>query len=152
LGTVPAATSDQRLVSPAFSLPVNELPLTLSFWHRWTFDNPSVCNDGAILEVSKNNGTTWTQISASNLLTNAYNGTIRVGVFNPLAGKSAWCGASDWVWTVADLGDYAGQTVLFRFRLGSGSTGSAEGWYLDDVKVQSCAAAVSLIYLPWLSR
>ena len=152
LSSVPAAISDQRLVSPAFSLPVNELPLTLSFWHRWTFDNPSVCNDGAVLEVSKNNGTTWTQISASNLLTNAYNGMIRVGVFNPLAGKSAWCGASDWVWTVADLGDYAGQTVLFRFRLGSGSTGSAEGWYLDDVKVQGCAAAESLIYLPWLSR
>jgi len=152
---VPAVIADQRLVSPAFALPANDLPLSLSFWHRWTFDNPTVCNDGAILEVSTNNGVSWVQVSASKLLTNAYSGTVRSGVFNPLAGKSAWCGTSDWVWTVADLSEYAGQTVLFRFRLGSGNSGSAEGWYLDDVKLQSCVAEPveeSLIYLPWLSR
>lgn len=154
-GAVPSAIADQRLVSPAFTLPAGELPLSLSFWHRWTFDSPSSCNDGGILEVSTNGGSTWIQLGASKLLTNPYNGTVKIGVYNPLAGKSAWCGASDWVWTVADLGDYAGQTVLVRFRLGSGNTGSAEGWYLDDVKLQSCFSEPSeeaFIYLPWLSR
>ncbi len=105
--------------------------------------------------MSTNGGSSWLQLSASKLLTNPYTGTVKSGVFNPLAGKSAWCGVSDWVWTVADLGDYAGQTVLLRFRLGSGNSGSAEGWYLDDVKVQSCVAEPveeTLIYLPWLSR
>lgn len=152
---VPTAIADQRLVSPAITLPVNELPLSLAFWHRWTFDSPSVCNDGAILEVSTNGGSSWTQLGSAKLLTNPYTGTVRSGVFNPLAGKSAWCGVSDWVWTVADLGEYAGQTILVRFRLGSGSSGSAEGWYLDDVKVQSCLAEPveeTFIYLPWLSR
>ena len=154
-GSVPAAIADQRLVSPSFALPAADLPLSLSFWHRWTFDSPSGCNDGGILEVSTNGGSSWLQLSASKLLTNPYTGTVKSGVFNPLAGKSAWCGVSDWVWTVADLGNYAGQTVLLRFRLGSGNSGSAEGWYLDDVKVQSCVAEpveATLIYLPWLSR
>jgi hypothetical protein len=155
LGAVPSVIADQRLVSPAFTLPTVDLPLSLSFWHRWTFDSPSSCNDGGILEVSTNGGSSWIQLGASKLLTNPYNGTVKSGVFNPLAGKSAWCGVSDWVWTVADLGDYAGQTVLLRFRLGSGNSGSAEGWYLDDVKLQSCFAEPVeqyLINLPWLSR
>ena len=39
---------------------------------------------------------------------------------------------------VADLDAYAGQTARFRFRLGSDSSVSREGWYIDDVKVQSC--------------
>jgi len=154
-GAVPSVIADQRLVSPGFDLPAADLPLSLSFWHRWTFDSSSACNDGGILEVSTNGGTTWSQLSSSKLLTNPYNGTVRSGVYNPLAGKSAWCGVSDWVWTVADLGDYAGQTVSLRFRLGSGNSGSAEGWYLDDVKLQSCVAEPieeTLIYLPWLSR
>jgi hypothetical protein len=116
---VPTAIADQRLVSPAITLPVNELPLSLAFWHRWTFDSPSVCNDGAILEVSTNGGSSWTQLGSAKLLTNPYTGTVRSGVFNPLAGKSAWCGVSDWVWTVADLGEYAGQTILVRFRSGA---------------------------------
>ena len=39
---------------------------------------------------------------------------------------------------MVNLDAYAGQTARFRFRLGSDSSVSREGWYLDDVKVQSC--------------
>ncbi|MFZ3070579.1 MAG: C25 family cysteine peptidase [Anaerolineaceae bacterium] len=153
LGTAPAVIADQRLVSPTFSLPSDELPLSLAFWHRWTFDSPNVCNDGGVLEISTNGGASWSAVSASKLLTNPYTGTVKTGVFNPLAGKSAWCGVSDWVWTVVDLEDYQGEDVLFRFRLGTGNTGSAEGWYLDDVRVQSCVQdPLHKIYIPILTR
>ncbi len=57
-------------------------------------------------------------------------------MFKPLAGKVAWCGSVDWTWSVVDLDVYAGQTVQFRFRLGTGNT-VPRGWYLDDVRVQS---------------
>jgi hypothetical protein len=40
--------------------------------------------------------------------------------------------------SVVDLDAYAGQTARFRFRLGTDSSVEREGWYLDDVYVQSC--------------
>jgi hypothetical protein len=42
---------------------------------------------------------------------------------------------------VASLNSYAGQSVNLRFRLGSDTSESREGWYVDDVVVQSCRAA-----------
>ena len=141
LASVPDDQSDQRLISPVFTVPDTTEPVSLIFWHRWTFDSPTSCNDGAILEASIDGGTTWNQVAKSYLLTNAYNGSIKSGVFNPLAGRQAWCyGTDEWVRTVVQLSPYKGQTVQFRFRLGTGLSGPAEGWYLDDVLMQTCVA------------
>jgi len=151
LAAVPETQSDQRLISPAFSVPNITEPVSLIFWHRWTFDSASACNDGAILEASIDGGTTWNQVSKPYLLTNAYNGTIKGGEYNPLAGRQAWCFSTDeWVRTVVQLSPYKGKTVQFRFRLGTGISGAAEGWYIDDVSLQSCVA-IPLpfsVYLP----
>ena len=151
LAAVPETQSDQRLISPAFSVPNITEPVSLIFWHRWTFDSASACNDGAILEASIDGGTTWNQVSKSYMLTNAYNGTIKGGEYNPLAGRQAWCfGTDEWVRTVVQLSPYKGKTVQFRFRLGTGISGAAEGWYIDDVSLQSCVA-IPLpfsVYLP----
>jgi hypothetical protein len=87
------------------------------------------------------------------LLTNPYTGVIRSGVFNPLASRQAWCGVADWSWTVVDLAAYAGKNVTFRFRMGSGNAGAAEGWYVDDVRVQSCIQpAPQQLFLPLLMK
>jgi hypothetical protein len=43
-----------------------------------------------------------------------------------------------WKKAVVDIDAYAGQTARFRFRLGSDTSVSREGWYVDDVLVQSC--------------
>ena len=151
LAAVPETQSDQRLISPAFSVPNITEPVSLIFWHRWTFDSASACNDGAILEASIDGGTTWNQVSKSYMLTNAYNGTIKGGEYNPLAGRQAWCfGTDEWVRTVVQLSPYKGKTVQFRFRLGTGISGASEGWYIDDVSIQSCVA-IPLpfsVYLP----
>ena len=151
LASVPATLSDQRLISPVFSVPNTSEPVSLIFWHRWTFDSLSACNDGAILEGTIDGGTSWQQIKDPYLLTNAYNGTVKTGVFNPIGGKDAWCyGTDEWVRTVVDLSQYKGETVQFRFRLGSGLTGAAEGWYIDDVMLQTCVAVAqpNQVYLP----
>ena len=103
------------------------------------FDSPIACNDGAILEASIDGGATWNQVAKSYLLTNAYNGSVKTGEYNPLAGRQAWCfGTDEWVRTVVQLSPYKGKTVRFRFRLGTGNTGAAEGWYIDDVLLQTC--------------
>ncbi|MCB1641770.1 MAG: immune inhibitor A, partial [Xanthomonadales bacterium] len=57
---------------------------------------------------------------------------------NPLAGLLAWCNLQDWTKSVVDIDAFAGQTAQFRFRLGSDGSVGQEGWYIDDVKVQSC--------------
>ncbi|MDD4043324.1 MAG: C25 family cysteine peptidase [Anaerolineaceae bacterium] len=142
VAVVPEAQTDQRFESPAFAVPQTIEPVSMIFWHRWTFDSPKDCNDGAILEVTLDGGTTWNQVGKPYLLTNPYNGIVKTGAYNPLVGKQAWCqNENEWVRTVVDLNPFKGKTVQFRFRLGTGTLGAAEGWYIDDVSFQTCVEA-----------
>jgi hypothetical protein len=137
-----ASVSDQRLQSPPISLPADESPLSFAFWNRYAFESNSTCYDGGILEITTNGGTTWTQVPNSAMLTQPYNGTISGSYSNPLGGLQAWCHSIPWTRAIVDLNAYAGETVQLRFRLGTDtSVMSATGWYVDDVKVQSCQAA-----------
>jgi hypothetical protein len=136
----PTVVSDQRLVSPAIALPAGPGPLSLRFW-QWRAIEPesgSSCYDGGILEVSTNGGGSYTQITSA-IVADPYTGPVDSGFSNPLAGLDAWCGAQDWRQTVVDVGAFAGTSAQFRFRLGSDTLVGMEGWYLDDVAVQSCA-------------
>ncbi len=139
----PAAVSDQRLVSPAVALPTGQNPLLLSFWNYQAMESrPGGCYDGGILEVSTDGGSLWTQVDNSSLLTDPYDGLVSASFSNPLANLNAWCGdPQDWLNSVADVSAYAGQTAEFRFRLGSDTSVGREGWYIDDVAVQSCQPA-----------
>lgn len=156
LGTIPATVSDQRLISPEFKVPQTTEPVSLIFWHYWTFDSDKDCNDGAILEATLDGGKTWNQVAKPYLLTNPYNGVVKTGSYNPLVGKNAWCGRTqDWVRTVVDLKPFMGKTVQFRFRLGSSNAGAAEGWYIDDVNFQTCVLDDTPefeVYLPYIDR
>ncbi len=132
--------SDQILTSPPVAIPSGQQPVSLSFWNHQTLeDRTSGCYDGGILEISTDNGVNFTQIDTSNMLTDPYDGPVDDGYSNPLANLDAWCGdPQDWLNSVVDLADYEGETAIFRFRLGTDSLVSREGWYIDDVKVQSC--------------
>lgn len=138
-----ASLSDQRLVSPAITLPTGQDPLALIFWGDQTIeDSGGGCYDGGILEISTDGGATFTQMTGASLLTDPYDGAVNTGFQNPLGGLNAWCGDPQaYLRSVVDLTSYAGQTVQFRFRLGTDSTVGRvpDGWYIDDVSVQSCA-------------
>ena len=138
--------SDQRLTSPLISLPVNQGPLNLQFWNRQGIeDRPDGCFDGGILEVSIDNGITFTQVTNDKLLTDPYDGTLASG--NPLFTVDAWCGdPQDWLNSIVNIDEYAGQSVVLRFRLGTNANTGGEGWYIDDVKVQACMPIIDLIY------
>jgi hypothetical protein len=145
LGVDVVSVSDQRLVSPPIVLPAGG-GLTLQFWNDQTFeDNPPGCYDGAILEVTTDAGTTWTQVPNAALQTDPYNGAVSGSFSNPLAGLSAWCGDPQaWLNSIVDLTAWAGSTVQFRFRIGTDTTAGRvpHGWYLDDVKVQACVTGI----------
>ncbi len=135
--------SDQRLISPAVSLPAASETVLLSFWNWQHLESRAAggCWDGGLLEISTDGGTNWTQVNTPALLTRAYDGLIQSGYQNPLAGSQGWCGdPRDWERYAVDLSGWAGQTVQFRFRLGTDSTVSRPGWYIDDFRVTSCVA------------
>jgi hypothetical protein len=137
--TDPASTSDQRLVSPAIVLPSGQDPVVLEFWNSQSMEsNGTACWDGGIVEITTNGGTTWTQIPGVSMLTDPYNGPFSGG--NPLGTVDAWCGDPQaYLNSIVDVTSWAGQTVNFRFRLGSDSSvGRTDGWNLDDILVQSC--------------
>jgi Fungalysin metallopeptidase (M36)/Fungalysin/Thermolysin Propeptide Motif len=149
-GVDPPTLSDQRLVSPAIALP-SETPLTLQFQNYQAFETPNAdgrCWDAGILEVSTNGGTTWSQVPAGAMLTDPYDNVLwnNTPGNNPIStdygATNAWCDElQPFTASVVDVGAWAGQTVRFRWRLGSDSAAGNEGWYVDDVKVQSCVDA-----------
>ncbi len=136
----PNSISDQRLVSPPFDLPTGQSPLSLQFFHYRDLEEngASACYDAGILEVSTSAGGSWSQVPSTDLLTDPYDGPVNSQFSNPLSGMNGWCNLRSWRRSIVDIDDYAGQTVQFRFRLGSDSGVGAEGWYIDDVRVQSC--------------
>ncbi len=130
--------SEQYLQSPAIVLPTGESPLTLQFWNWQEIeDRASGCFDGGLLEISVDGGP-WTPVTTG-LITDPYDGLISSSFGNPRGGDQAWCGdPQDWIKSVVELDAYAGSTVEFRFILATDSSVGREGWYLDDVFVQSC--------------
>jgi hypothetical protein len=132
--------SDQYLVSPEIFLPPGLEPLYLEFWNYQELESDGgTCWDGSIAEVSTDGGTNWEQIPNTALLTDPYDGYVSFNFDNPLGSLEAWCGnPQDWLNSIVTLDGYAGESVKFRFRLGTDYSISKEGWYIDDVKVQGC--------------
>ncbi len=140
LGVNVGTISDQLLTSPPIQIPSGELPISMSFWNQQILeDSTSACWDGGLLEISTDGGVSFAAVTNDKMLTDPYDGLISSQYSNPAGGLEGWCGdPQDWLNSVVDFNDYAGQEVIFRFRLGTDSSVSHEGWYIDDVKVQSC--------------
>jgi Secretion system C-terminal sorting domain/Immune inhibitor A peptidase M6 len=117
---------------------------TLSFQHLHNAESPW---DGGVVEISTNNGTTWSDLG--NFFTsNGYTTTLNSST-NPLSGRRAFSGNSvTFKLSVIDLSSFKGQTVKIRFRFGSdNSTGTTTGWYIDDIKLNSEAAVFNTAQL-----
>ena len=143
----PATVSDQRLVSPPIALPAGQDPVVLEFWNWQHMETRTGgCYDGGILEVSTDGGANWTQVPGADLLTDPYDGPVSTCCSNPLAGLDAWCGNNPqpYLGSRVDVSAWAGQTVQFRFRLGSDTSANRPGWYVDDVSVWSCPQLFTL--------
>ncbi len=125
------AISDTSLVTPP--LAVGTDPLTITFKHRYSFEFDSAgFYDGGVVEISKNNGASWTDIGT------AYDHTLSTGGGNPLEARPAYSAISP-TWPAfrtqtLSLGTaYAGQTILVRFRIGSDIFSGAYGWDLENI-------------------
>ncbi|RKZ15109.1 hypothetical protein DRQ53_09910, partial [bacterium] len=135
-----SGSGSDALLSPTIDLPA--LPeLRLAFEHWYNFDDcggdTSFEPDGGIVEVSTDDGISWTQIFPLA----GYPYVLDDICGNPLAGLDAYShdggvGAA-FIPAVFDLSEFGGNTVVLRFHAGwdCGNCDSNEGWYVDDVTV-----------------
>jgi uncharacterized repeat protein (TIGR01451 family) len=125
----------------------------LKFRQKYDLESGSgtTAYDGAVLEISLDGGTTFNDILASggSFVTGGYTRTVSTCCSNPLAGRQAWSGNSS-TYQDADVllpASTSGQNVQLRWRVGSDSTVSKTGYWLDDVQLvsslPSCATSPS---------
>jgi len=138
---------DQVLITgSALDLPAGR-PATLLFWHRV---DTEAGYDGGVLEYSVDGGAGWHDMLAGDggliadnpgrFVQGGYTRTLKTGYQNPLEGRSAWSGGSSaWTLVEVDLADMAGRAVRLRWRLGCDTYVAAEGWWLDDVRLEYAA-------------
>ncbi len=122
--------SDQKIeTTNSFVVPAS-MPL-LSFQG---YINSESGWDGGVVEISNNNGSTWTDLSAA-MIAGGYNGSLGTST-SALSGRAAFTGNSNgFVKTIINLSSYSNQSVKLRFRFASDASVAATGWYIDDVKL-----------------
>lgn len=136
-----AAPSDTALVSPAFDVGAAG-SFTVTFAHRYRFESDNgVHYDGAVVEVSSDDGVTW--VDASTLATPGYGGDIgdpTGAATNSLAGRRGYVAESaGWPARTTETLDFgtalAGKRVKIRFRVATDDAAGAPGWEIDDIHV-----------------
>jgi len=122
-----------NLYTPQYLLAENS---QLQFMHNY------ICEygyDGGNVAISTNNGNSWSLIYP----TTNYNGNS----LNGLSGDQGWTGNSGgWQTATFNLSQYAGQTVIFRFRFGSDGSTSGSGWFIDDFKISGVDLKTGYLY------
>ncbi len=131
-GVRPDGPDEQSLISP--SMHVGTGPLTISFSHRFSFESGGW--DGGVIEISADNGASWTDIG-----TGAYNGATNASTSAPIgAGHPAFVNRMvNWpsfANVTLNLGTaYAGKDIRIRFRVGADESTGAPGWDIDNISV-----------------
>jgi len=130
----PATVNLSSLTSPAVT--IQSAAAKIKFKNRFqTEDN----FDGMVLEYSTNNGTTWTDVitGGGTFVSGGYTGTLNTGFMNPLPGRMAWEGNSNgYIDTEVTLpASLNGQSVRFRWLMGSDNGVAGVGVWVDDVQV-----------------
>jgi len=137
---------EQIITSPV--LQVGSGPLTISFSHRFAFENGGW--DGGVVELSNNGGATWVDIVPSatyNGLTNAVT-SAPIGA-NRRAFVNRMTGWPNYATVNLNLGTtYAGQNVQIRFRVGADESTGAPGWELDDITINGLVGTPFTALMP----
>jgi len=138
LGIASPSVTDMALVSPPLTLGSTP-PFSFTFSHRYVFENNSPnFFDGGVVEISQDNGATWTDITAipGATLSPAYPHVVAVGP-NALSGRPAFTGVSAGypalqLETATLPSTMAGASIQVRFRIGTDTFGGTSGWMIDN--------------------
>jgi hypothetical protein len=128
----PATISDTQLLSPSIPVKADGSPARVSFRNNFDLQDGF---DGGVLEISFDDGLTFQDILATGgtFASGGYNETISTCCGNLLAGRQAWTGNSGgFISTTVNL-PYSSLPTILRWRIGSDSSVSGEGWPIDSV-------------------
>jgi hypothetical protein len=118
------------LTTPSMALPVAD-GAELRFWQWYAIEDSY---DGGNIKIAVDGG-------AFNLVTPTPNyNDPTITAFNDTPG---FTGTAGWHEVVVDLTPYAGQSVAIRWTLGSDSSITERGWYLDDVAITAWGGEVA---------
>lgn len=142
-----------RLQSPLITIPnIQEGTFEMAFNHYVATERNW---DGGNIKYSVDGGN-WIILPASAFLSNPYNtviNTIAQTNDNPMQGQVAFSGTdggsltSTWGQSVIDLsslGVVANSTIQFRFDMGTDGCNGDDGWYIDEIVIYNCDAALSI--------
>ena len=137
------------LISPVITIPAGSSgAYTMAFDHYISLE---AGYDGGNIRYRINNGA-WDVIPAAAFMANGYNSVLKTsaqGSANPLQGQPGFSGADGGKVTgtwgqsrinLSSLNLQAGQTIQFSWNLGTDKCGGWDGWYIDDVRVYTCAS------------
>lgn len=137
------AVKDDRLIAGPFTLGGGTT--TLSFDHHFGFESGW---DGGVIEVSTD-GASWQDVTVAGgvFVAGGYSGSLySYNSSNPLgANRPVWTGSGSGAVEV-DLSALAGGSLWFRFRLGCDSSVSADGWYVDNILLETTSACVGVLF------
>ena len=133
----PATISDKQLVSPNIASICDAGAVRVSFRNNFNLQDGL---DGGVLEVSYDDGLTFQDVLAvGTFVLGGYNGTINSCCGNPLAGRQAWTGNSGgFIDSMVSLPEGCIHQIILRWRMGSDSSVSGEGWRIDNVAITQC--------------
>jgi hypothetical protein len=129
----PGSIALSSLVSPSIS--VSSASARLKFKNNFNTEGGF---DGMVLEIKVGAGNFQDiLVAGGTFISNGYNDTISTGFGNPLATRDAWSGNSGgYVDTEVQLPASAnGQTVQFRWRMGTDESVTGAGARLDNIQV-----------------
>jgi hypothetical protein len=131
--------ADATIDSPAIA--ITSAAARLTFRNRWSFDDPTDCYDAGVLEIKIGAGAFADILTAGgSFLSGGYTGTVDINWGNPLGGRAAWCSVSPgypgYVTTDVKLpAAAAGQTIQFRWRLGTDTSAVSVGQDIDSIVI-----------------
>jgi extracellular elastinolytic metalloproteinase len=104
----------------------------LRFWTQYNTEGGA---DAGFLEFQKDGEQTWIRVDKATTFRNGYTGGVQYGTF-AIPFLSGFSGASNgWEQAYVDMSQFAGETLLFRFRYGSNASIGGFGWVVDDVEL-----------------
>jgi hypothetical protein len=112
--------------------------VTLSFWHWYNFE---ASFDGGNIKVSIDNGQNWQIVTP--LL--GYDAQLNTFYQNPLSGEPAFSGFSGgWRMEEVSLEEFIEERIMIRFDMGSDTSFTSDGWYLDDIVISEYLAKLKV--------
>jgi subtilisin family serine protease len=137
----PDLVSDKRMDLPHLIF-FEVFSARLTFRHNFNLEasdtNPNLGFDGGVLEISTDGGNTFQYVPSSAFLMGGYNRTISTDRGSPIAGLRAWSGNSEgFITSVVNL-PFGFLDGTLRWRMASDTSGSNEGWRVDDVNLTFC--------------